>query len=341
MAKAGKNSSTQTENGIRVAVVIPCYRERLHILELLGSIGPEVNAIFVIDDACPDNTGTLVEEACTDKRVQVLRHKTNLGVGGATLTGYRAALDAGFDIIVKIDGDGQMAPDQIPRIIAPLIDGRADYTKGNRFHRVDAIAAMPRTRIAGNFALSLMSKLSSGYWNIFDPTNGYTAIHKAAAYSLHMDKISKGYFFESGLLFQLGIIRAVVEDVPMIARYGAETSGINIPKVIPEFFAKHAVNTLKRFYFNYFLRDPGIATIQLVFGVLLTAFGVIFGAWNWYDGTQTGVNASAGTVILAALPILIGLQFLRSFFSHDIESVPTQPLQSLSLPLEKTNLNNG
>jgi dolichol-phosphate mannosyltransferase len=341
MAKTGNRSSARSNSGPSVAVVIPCYRERLHILELLNAIGPEASAIYVVDDACPDNTGILVEESCTDKRVQVLRHDTNLGVGGATLTGYRAALEAGFDIIVKLDGDGQMAPDQIPRIIAPLIDGRADYTKGNRFHRADAIAAMPRTRIAGNFALSLMSKLSSGYWNIFDPTNGYTAIHKAAASSLQMDKLSKGYFFESDLLFQLGIIRAVVEDVPMIARYGAETSGINIPKVIPEFFAKHYVNTCKRIYFNYFLRDPGVATLQLVFGKLLTAFGVIFGGWHWYHGAQSGVTASAGTVVLAALPILIGLQFLRSFFGQDVDNIPRQPLQSLALPPDNINPENN
>ena len=132
--------------------------------------------------------------------------------------------------------------------------------------------------------------------------------------------------------YAMSLMRAVVEDVPMIARYGAETSGINIPKVIPEFIAKHYVNTCKRIYFNYFLRDPGIATLQLVFGKALTIFGIIFGGWNWYDGVQTGTTASAGTVVLAALPIIIGLQFLFAFFGQDVKNIPRHPLQSLHLP---------
>jgi len=320
------------EHGTKVAVVIPCYRERLHILEVLDDIGPEVGAIFVIDDACPDQTGKLVEEQCKDPRVHVIRHETNLGVGGATMTGYRHALDAGYDVLVKLDGDGQMDPKQISRIIAPIVAGRADYTKGNRFHKVDAVTGMPWTRIAGNIVLSLMSKLSSGYWNIFDPTNGYTAIHRAAARNLPTENISKGYFFESELLFRLGMMRAVVEDVPMTARYGAETSGMNIPKIIPEFIAKHYLHTCKRIYFNYFLRDPGVATVQLVLGKLLTGFGIIFGGWHWYDSFQTGNTATAGTVVLAALPIIVGLQLLFAFFGQDVRNIPSTPLQTLNLP---------
>ncbi len=332
MAIPGKSTTKTTRQSTKIAVVIPCFRERLHILEVLDAIGPETGAIFVIDDACPDQTADLVEEKCKDPRVQVIRHDTNQGVGGATLTGYRHALDAGFDIIVKLDGDGQMNPDQIPRLIAPVVSGLADYAKGNRFHRADAVTAMPWTRIAGNIALSLMSKMSSGYWNIFDPTNGYTAIHSTAARNLPAGRISRGYFFESELLFRLGMMRAVVEDVPMTAQYGKETSGISIPRVIPEFIAKHYINTCKRIYFNYFLRDPGVATVQLVFGKLFTGFGLIFGGWNWYDSIQTGINASAGTVVLAALPIIIGLQLLFAFFGQDVRNVPTTPLQSLELP---------
>jgi len=336
MASPTLPSSKTAAPGMKVAVVVPCYRERLHILDVLTKIGPHVSAIFVVDDACPDQTGDFVEQNCTDPRVHVTRHATNLGVGGATLTGYRLALDAGYDIVVKLDGDDQMNPDQIPRLIAPIISGRADYTKGNRFHRADAVSAMPWTRIAGNIMLSLLSKLSSGYWNVFDPTNGYTAIHSAAAKNLPVNNISKGYFFESELLFRLGMMRAVVEDVPMTARYGAETSGINIPKIIPEFMAKHYINTCKRIYVNYFLRDPGVATLQLVFGKVLLLFGIIFGGWNWYGSVQTGVNASAGTVVLAALPIIIGVQLLFSFFGQDLKNVPDVPLQSLDLPADTT-----
>jgi dolichol-phosphate mannosyltransferase len=327
-----KSSSDQTA---KIAVVIPCHRERLHILDVLAEIGPEVAEIFVIDDACPDDTGTFVEQNCKDDRVHVVRHGNNQGVGGATLTGYQEALTAGCEILVKLDGDGQMNPVEIPRIAAPVAAGRADYAKGNRFHRADAVANMPQTRLVGNIALSLMSKLSSGYWNIFDPTNGFTAIHSDAARNLPMDQISKGYFFESELLFRLGMMRAVVEDVPMTAQYGEETSGINIPRIIPEFFAKHTINTCKRMYFNYFLRDPGVATLQLVIGTLLSGFGVIFGSWHWYNSIQTASNASAGTVVLAALPIIVGLQLLFSFFGQDVRNVPNVPLQSIGLPSDR------
>ena len=309
-------------------MVIPCYRERSHILEVLSEIGPEVEAVFVIDDACPDHTGEFVDENCNDTRVSVTRHSTNTGVGGATLTGYKKALEADYTIIVKLDGDGQMDPALIPKIAAPVIEGRADYAKGNRFHRADAVSSMPAARIVGNICLSLMSKLSSGYWNIFDPTNGFTAIHRAAAQSLPVEKISKGYFFESEMLFRLGMMRAVVEDVPMTAQYANETSGISIPKIIPEFITKHYINTCKRIYFNYFLREPGVATLQLVIGKLFLAFGLIFGSWHWYDSMQTGITASAGTVVLAALPIIVGTQLLFAFFGQDTRNIPDDPLQT-------------
>jgi len=335
MAISQDIATPPSEHSTKIAVIIPCYRERLHILEVLDDIGPEVGAIFVIDDACPDHTGQFVEEQCKDPRVHVIRHEANLGVGGATLTGYRYALDAGYDVLVKLDGDGQMNPKQISRIVTPIMTGQADYTKGNRFHKVDAFTGMPWTRVAGNIVLSLMSKLSSGYWNIFDPTNGYTAIHRAAARNLPTQYISKGYFFESELLFRLGMMRAVVEDVPMTARYGAETSGMNIPKIIPEFIAKHFLHTCKRIYVTYFLRDPGVATVQLVLGKLLTGFGIIFGGWNWYDSIQSGNTATAGTVVLAALPIIVGLQLLFAFFGQDLRNIPSTPLQTLELPADR------
>jgi len=340
MPKSSKNSDKNEVQPPNLAVVIPCYRERAHILDVLAEIGSEVTAIFVIDDACPEQTGEFVDQNCSDTRVSVTVHSANTGVGGATLTGYKKALEAGFEIIVKLDGDGQMDPTLISKIAAPIIDGRADYAKGNRFHRADAVSKMPAARIVGNICLSLMSKLSSGYWDIFDPTNGFTAIHATAVSSLPFDKISNGYFFESEMLFRLGMMRAVVEDVPMTAQYANETSGISIPKVIPEFIAKHYLNTCKRVYFNYFLRDPGVATLQLVFGKLFLAFGLIFGSWHWYDSMQTGITATAGTVVLAALPIIVGTQLLFAFFGQDTRNIPNDPLQSRDNDLTRKPADN-
>lgn len=213
----------------RIAVVIPCFRVKRFILEVLAGIGPEVSDVFVVDDACPEGTGDLVEAECRDPRVRVVRHETQRGVGGATLTGYRRAIDAGATVIVKVDGDGQMDPALVPRMAAPILAGSADYTKGNRFYRPDDLTPMPATRLIGNALLSFVTKFSTGYWEVFDPTNGFTAIHARVAAELPFEKIAPGYFFESDLLFRLGTLRAVVVEVPMAARYEDEESNLRIP----------------------------------------------------------------------------------------------------------------
>lgn len=331
MAKKPKSpTAPMTKKGAEpsIAVVLPCYRETAHILDVIGDIGPAISVIYVVDDACPDHTGAFVADNCQDKRIHIIYQKQNTGVGGAMVAGYQQALKDGHDIIVKMDGDGQMDATLIPEIIAPLAEGRADYVKGNRFHKLDAVSQMPTSRIFGNVGLSFMSKLSSGYWSVFDPTNGFTALHRTAASRLPLDQLSKGYFFESDMLFQLGMIRAVIEDVPMDAIYGNEKSGIRIPKVIPEFILKHSIRALKRLYFNYFLRDLGLPGLQLLLGSLLITFGGIFGAVEWIQSSASGVPATAGTVIVAALPVILGTQFLISFLNHDTRAAPTSPLQN-------------
>ena len=310
-----------------VAVILPCYRETSHILSVINKIGPEVLAIYVVDDACPDLTGAFVQDYCIDKRVRVIMQHANSGVGGAMVTGYQQALKDGHDILVKIDGDGQMNPNMILKLITPILEKKADYAKGNRFHKIESVMVMPKFRIFGNVCLSFLSKLSSGYWSVFDPTNGFTALNRTAAERLPFESIAKGYFFESDILFRLGMIRAVVADVPMEAVYGSEVSGISIPKIIPEFIAKHFLNTCKRIYFNYFLRDFGLTSFQFLFGNILLWFGVIFGIIQWYESEISGIPATAGTVVLAALPIILGSQFMISFFNSDIKNVPTVSLQ--------------
>nr|WP_313658713.1 glycosyltransferase family 2 protein [Achromobacter ruhlandii] len=168
---------TQTPASPRIAVVIPSYKVTRHILGVIASIGPECNRIYVVDDACPDGSGRYVEENCQDPRVRVIFHEKNKGVGGAVITGYRAAIEEDQDIVVKIDGDGQMDPTLLPDFVEPIVSGEADYTKGNRFYDLEEIHGMPKIRLIGNAVLSFMAKFSSGYWDLFDPTNGYTAVH--------------------------------------------------------------------------------------------------------------------------------------------------------------------
>jgi glycosyltransferase involved in cell wall biosynthesis len=309
-----------------IAVVIPCYKVKEQILDVLQGIGPECQSIYVVDDCCPEGSGTLVQDQCTDGRVKVIFHDKNRGVGGATLSGYSAALEDGAEVIVKLDGDGQMDPGFIPKLVAPVQTGEADYAKGNRFFDLDGLKPMPPVRLVGNAVLSFASKLSSGYWNIFDPTNGFTAIHAKVARTLPLHKISQRWFFESDLLFRLGIQRAVVCDVPMPATYRDETSSLKISRVLFIFSWKHMKNTLKRIFYSYFLRDFNVASIELFLGLVLLAFGTWTGVRHWEQSFATGQAATSGTVMLAALPIILGMQFILAFLGFDLRNVPTNVL---------------
>jgi dolichol-phosphate mannosyltransferase len=313
----------------KIAVVIPSYKVRQHVLGVIEKIGREVDRIYVVDDCCPEGSGDFVAAHCKDERVRVLRNPENQGVGGAVMTGYRAALADGMCIIVKIDGDGQMDPALIPVFASPILAGQADYTKGNRFFDLEEIRAMPKARLFGNAALSFMSKLSSGYWDLFDPNNGYTAIHANVLRYLPLKKISRRYFFETDMLFRLSTLRAVVVDVPMDAKYGDEVSNLKISKVAGEFFFKHVRNFGKRIFYNYYLRDMSLASIELPLGLGMFVFGCVFGGLQWAHSLNTGHASSAGTVMLSALPVIVGFQLILAFLGYDISSVPSRPFHRL------------
>ena len=310
----------------RLAVVVPSYKVRTHVLDVIARVPPLVERIYVIDDKCPQQSGQFVQEQCTDSRVRVIFHEENQGVGGAVRTGYRAALEEGMDIVVKVDGDGQMDPALIPHFTRPIERGRADYTKGNRFYRPESLKGMPPIRLFGNAALSFINKLSTGYWSIMDPTNGYTAIHTSVLREMPLHKLEKRYFFETDMLYHLNTMRAVVHDVPMDAVYADEESSLKVSKVLPEFIVKHVNRFFKRYVYLYLLRDFNIGSLYSLLGVVLCGLGVVFGGWAWLRSLTTGQPATSGTVMLAALPLIIGIQFLIAFLHHDVERVPSQPL---------------
>lgn len=314
----------------RIAVVIPSYKVTRHIVGVIAGIGPEVHRIYVVDDKCPDQSGQYVRAHCTDARVQVIEHAENQGVGGAVMSGYRAAIAEGVDIIVKVDGDGQMDARLIPDFIAPILSGEADYTKGNRFFDLEQIHQMPKMRLFGNAVLSLLTKLSSGYWDLFDPTNGYTAIHVDAARHLPLQRISKRYFFETDMLFRLNTINAVVVDVPMDAHYGDEVSNLKISQIVTEFAAKHLRNFGKRIFYNYYLRNMSLASIELPLGLLMLIAGGTYGLVHWIESARLGLATAPGTVMLSALPMLMGLQLVLAFLAHDIASVPRRAIHRLT-----------
>ena len=322
------NSSKNSGWTTGIAVVIPCFLVKDQIIKVVEGIGPEVDRIYVVDDSCPRNSGQFVESEVSDERVRVLFNDFNEGVGGATLRGMHAAFDDGALVVVKMDGDGQMDAAMIPRLVSPLLKGAADYTKGNRFYDLSGIGQMPRRRIFGNVVLSFLSKLSSGYWDIFDPTNGYVAVHRDIFTRLPLDKISKRYFFESDILFWLNISRAVVIDIPMPAIYGGAGSSLKIPRIILPFLFGHMRNTFSRIFYSYYLRDFSIASLYLVFGFLAFSFGVCFGVVEWAKSGGEGIFASAGTVMFAGLPIILGFQLLLNFLAFDMGNIPRYPFQN-------------
>lgn len=266
----------------------------------------------------------MIKHSTRDKRVTVLFHKRNQGVGGAMVTGYRAALECGATIIAKIDGDGQMDPRLLSAFVAPIMEGLADYTKGNRFYRPESLLGMPISRLVGNAILSVMSKFSTGYWNLLDPNNGYTAVHADVLCQLPLQKLSRHYFFESDFLFRLSTVRALILDVPMDALYADEQSNLAIKKILGSFLLGHLRNFFKRLAYSYYLRDFSVASIEWILGPSAMLFGFAIGVLSWIHSGQTGVTASAGTVMLSALPIIVGLQMLLSAINFDIQNVPRQ-----------------
>lgn len=311
-----------------ITVVIPSFRVADSILEVLKGIPSYVHKIIVVDDACPEGSGRLVDTKSKDKRVEVVFNPENLGVGGAMIAGYKKAMEfASTKIVVKLDGDGQMDASRIEALVSPILRQEADYTKGNRFSSLEDLEAMPRIRIFGNAVLSIFSKFSSGYWNITDPTNGFTAIHRSVLERIKLEKLRTGFFFESDMLFRLSIIRAVVVDVPMPAQYGAEKSNLNIRKVMFEFPHRHFVNLLKRTFYNYYLREWNIATFELPLGLGLFWFGLGFGVASWASAAAAGVPATTGQVMLSAVPLLLGTQLILAFLNYDVAAVPRRPRQ--------------
>ncbi len=312
---------------MNLAVVIPCYKVKQHIAGVLEQIGPEVKKIYVVDDACPEETGNYVKEFVRDKRVKLIFHTQNQGVGGAVISGYRAALSDGMDVIVKLDGDGQMDPTLITTIAKPVLAADADYSKGNRFDSLENLFSMPKVRILGNAVLSLWSKISSGYWTVTDPTNGYTAIHRKALESVNLDKVRKSYFFESDMLFRLSIANCVVADVPMVAVYGTEKSNLKIGKVLFEFPWRHTINFLKRIFYRYYLREWSVGSFELPLGLILLLFGSWFGISSYLAASAAGVATTAGQVTGSAVALILGVQLLLSFLSYDVQSEPRIPRQ--------------
>ncbi len=312
-----------------ITAILPAYKSKSQIASVLKAIPNSVSRIIVVDDACPQQTGDYVFKHCADKRITVIYHKENQGVGGAMISGYTEALKTSENIFVKIDSDGQMNPNEIPRLTKPIALGKSDYCKGNRFYTIEDLGSMPPLRVFGNSILSFFSKASSGYWEIMDPTNGYTAIHRSLLERVPLNKLNKRFFFESDMLFRLNICRAKVTDIPMKSYYGDEISNLSIRRAIPTFLKNHASRFFKRIFYTYFLRDFNAGSFLLISSLLTTLSGLIYGFINWYNHASQMQSTPTGTIVITAIIILTGVNLFISFINYDITQKPSEAIHPL------------
>lgn len=303
--------------GVRVAVAIPAYKAVASIAAVIADIPAAVDWIIVVDDASPDGVATAVR-ALLDPRIRLIVHDKNQGVGGAMKTAYRAALEAGADVVVKMDADGQMDPRYLADLVAPAAAGDAGYVKGNRLWSWTSAKGMPRERLFGNLFLSLATKAASGYWNIFDPTNGFTAIRADVLRRLDFDAIENRYYFETNMLVELHLRRIPVQDVLMEARYQGETSSLSVAGASLEFAVRLVRSLSRRILLEYFVLDMRPGTLFGIVGALGVLFGTTFGIYHWRLGEQIGSSSLPGTVMVAAIPVIVGAQLLVQAIALDI-----------------------
>lgn len=309
-----------------IAVVLPCYRVRNKICTVVESLLPVADYIIAVDDCCPEKSGAFLQNAIQDPKLKIVFHEVNQGVGGAMVTGFEEALQWGADLVIKMDGDGQMDARYLPKLIRPLLQGRADFSKGNRFYDLHALRQMPGLRRIGNLGLTFLAKAASGYWAVSDPTNGFLALRSEALRAINMHLLEKRYFFEISLLIQLNVVRAVAVDVPIPAKYEDEQSSLSPMKALFTFPLKLWSGLIHRIWWRYFIYDINTVTVFLVVGLLLLLGGFGFGAWRWYLSSVSDADQSAGTVAISMLPIILGFQMLLQAILIDTTQQPIRPI---------------
>lgn len=312
---------------LNIVAIVPCYRVEAEVGTVIASLPRYLKYIIFVDDASPDKTAEIVVKTTQkDKRIFLIRHDENLGVGGAMISGFRKALELKADIVVKIDGDGQMDTTHLPELLSPILYKQADYTKGNRFRDFQALQKMPMIRRVGNMALGFLTKAATGYWNLFDPTNGFIAINGRVLAQLPLDKLDKSYFFETSMLANLYLLGAVVKDTPMPARYGNEESNLSIHRSLVEFSIKLLKTFFRRLILKNLIYDFSMASIYMIAGFPLLIFGLTFGIAKWVQYAKIKVPAPTGTVMLPTLSVIVGIQFIIAAIEIDLRSVPKEPL---------------
>ena len=305
--------------GKRVGVVVPAYDEEALIGATLGGIPELVDRIIVVDDGSTDRTSERAVET-GDPRVEVLQHERRSGVGAATLTGYRRALADGLDVVVVMNGDNQMDPEDLPKLVAPVARGELDYAKANRLASGQAWQLIPRTRFFGNAILSMLTKVASGYWHVADSQSGYTVVSREMLELLDLDHIYTNYGFPNDMLVHLNVWNARVRDFPSRPIYGVgERSNMRYRHVVPRIAWLLVRGFFWRLWEKYVKRDFHPLVFFYVMGFIATVAGVLLGLVV-VGYRIAGYSIPIATVVLVALLVISGLQFTLFAMWFDMES---------------------
>ena len=310
-------------NEAKVGCTIPCFKGGENTIKVIKTALNFVDLVVLVDDKCPFNTGEKVKKLFTDdQKVKVLFNKENIGVGGSTKKGINYLLSNNCEIIVKVDADGQINPELIPRLINPLIYGEFDAAKGNRFSSLDHVLSMPPIRLIGNLGLSFLNKLSTGYWELFDPTNGFIAFKNSAIEKVRLDKVDNRYFFESDLLFQCSLQNINFTQLSMRSKYSNEISSLKPIGEIFRFSKQHLINFFKRIIYQYFLLDFNIGSLELFSGAILSILLFFITLKVFLKGSIDNQFATPGEANLIGLLTIVIAQLFIGFLYYDSTQQP-------------------
>ncbi len=307
----------------KVGCVIPCYKGNEKTLDVVKTALKYVNKIVFVDDCCPYQTGSLIQEKIYEKdNIKIIFNKSKIGVGGACKLGFNYLLEDGCQIIIKLDADGQMDPNLIPKLIDPIMVGDADAVKGNRFTRLEDIKSMPKIRLFGNLGLSFLNKISTGYWELFDPTNGFLAFNALVIEEIQFEKIDNKYFFESDLLFRCALNNVYFAQMRMKSVYENESSSLKPIQEILRFSFKHFLNFIKRIFYQYFILDFNIGSLDLLgFGIVFFLL-ILISLKVFIRGILIQIYATPGEANLITILTLISTQLLLGFIYFDSTQKP-------------------
>jgi glycosyltransferase involved in cell wall biosynthesis len=303
-----------------IAVIVPAYNEEKLIGKVLKTIPTFIDRILVVDDASTDRTDEVVKtHQLEDSRIIYLRHLRNEGVGGAIITGYKWARDNEMSISVVMAGDAQMDPEDLPKLLDPVVEGEVDYSKGNRLFTGKAWRVIPKTRYLGNGVLSFLTKIASGYWHVADSQSGYGAISLEVLKTIDLDSVYKRYGMPNDLLARLNVYHFRVRDVSVNPVYGiGEHSGIKIYKVVFTLSFLLLKLFIWRLKEKYIIRDFHPLVLFYLMGFVLTPIGLIFGCYLITYRVFIGPVA-ATSALFAAFFAISGLQSLFFAMWFDME----------------------